>query len=247
MEFSALVRTRPWAFLAAFLLGVAGLVLGTVLSLVVLVPLVLLNAATATVLIVVSLVMTQGVAFGGTALTYLKVRGLPFDYLDVHVPDLRDVGWAVGGYVLALVSAIVGIQIVTGITQQVAGNVEPATNSAAQLGMQNPGILLLLIPASFLLIGPGEELLFRGIVQNRIRESFGPVAGVLLASAIFAAIHVTALVGSPTAMAMSIAILLFPSLVFGTVYELSRNLAVTAFMHGAYNATLFAGLYYTIA
>lgn len=247
MEFSALARTRPWAFVAAFLLGVAGLVLGTVLSLVVLVPVILMNAATATVLIVVSLVMTQGVAFGGTALTYLKVRGLPLDYLRVRVPDLRDVGWAVGGYVLTLAAAIVGIQIVTAITQQVAGNVQPAENSAAQLGMQNPEVLLLLIPASFLLIGPGEELLFRGIVQNRIRESFGPVAGVLLASAIFAAIHVTALVGSPAAMAMSVAILLFPSLVFGTVYELSGNLAVTAFMHAAYNATLFAGLYYSVA
>ena len=247
MEFSALARTRPWAFLAAFLLGVTGLVLGTIFSLVVLLPLVLLNMVTATMLIVITLVMTQGVAFGGTALTYLKVRGLPFEYLEIHVPDLRDVGWAVGGYVLVLVAAVVGSQLVTALTQQVAGDVDPATNSAAQLGMQNPEVLLLLIPASFLLIGPGEELLFRGIVQNRIRESFGRIVGIVLASLIFAAIHVVALIGSPTAIAMSVAILLFPSLVFGAVYELSENLTVTAFMHAAYDATLFAGLYVSVA
>ncbi len=44
--------------------------------------------------------------------------------------------------------------------------------------MENPDVLLLLIPASFLLIGPGEELLFRGVVQGRLRDYFGLMSGV---------------------------------------------------------------------
>jgi hypothetical protein len=116
----------------------------------------------------------------------------------------------------------------------------------AEIGFQNPEVLLLLVPASFLLIGPGEELLFRGVVQGRIREAFGPVPGIALASAIFAAIHYFALTGGAGGRLVTIGILFLPSVVFGAAYELTDNLVVPSLIHGAYNATLFTVLYASI-
>ncbi|WP_380679416.1 CPBP family intramembrane glutamic endopeptidase [Salinigranum sp. GCM10025319] len=191
-------------------------------------------------LIVTSLVLLQGVAFGGVALAYLRLRGLTAAYLGVRLPSLQEVGAIVVGYVVALGVAITGALVVA------ASGVEAGSNQAAEIGAQNPEVLLLLIPASLLLIGPGEELLFRGVVQNRLREAFGPVAAVALAAAIFAAIHFLALTGAANARLVSIVVLFFPSLVFGAVYEFTENLVVPALVHGAYNATLFTLLYVAV-
>ncbi|WP_372911450.1 lysostaphin resistance A-like protein [Salinigranum sp.] len=190
--------------------------------------------------IVASLVLLQGVAFGGVALGYLRYRGLSTDYLGVRVPSLPEVGAVVVGYVTAIGVAITGAIVVT------ATGVQAGSNQAAELGAENPEVLLLLIPASILIIGPGEELLFRGVVQNRLRETFDVVPGIVIASAIFAAIHFVALSGGAGARLVSIVVLFFPSLVFGAVYEYSKNLVVPALVHGIYNATLFTLLYVAI-
>jgi membrane protease YdiL (CAAX protease family) len=102
---------------------------------------------------------------------------------------------------------------------------------------------LALVPLSFLLIGPGEELLFRGVVQGRLRQAFSPIAAVVIASAIFAAVHVVALSGSAGGRAVTVGVLFLPSLVFGAAYERTGNLVVPSLIHGGYNATLF-GLFY---
>lgn len=191
-------------------------------------------------LIVLSLVLVQGVAFGGVALGYLRYRHLGLDYVGVRIPSLRDLLFVVGGYILAFLLAIAGAVVVT------ATGVEASSNQVAELGLKNPEVLLLLIPASFIFIGPGEELLFRGVVQNRIRETLGAAPSIVLGAVIFASIHFTALTGATGGRLVSIAILFFPSLVFGTVYELTDNLAVPALIHGAYNATIFSILYIAV-
>jgi membrane protease YdiL (CAAX protease family) len=187
--------------------------------------------------LVITLITGQGIAFGGAALLYLRLRGLGREYIGVHIPSLRDSITALSGYALALIVQFVGSILLTVV------GVRPAQNQVSQIATQNPEVLLLLIPASFVIIGPGEELLFRGIVQSRIREAFGPVPGVVLASAVFAAIHFTALTGGVGGRLVTIAVLFFPSLVFGAAYEFTDNLAVPALIHGAYNATLFTLLY----
>jgi membrane protease YdiL (CAAX protease family) len=244
------------ALLSALVVAGIGLVGGTLLTLGVLLG---LRATVGTpgiiVLLVVSLVLTQGVAFGGPALAFVAVRRplveklrawFDFDLrtptlsLPASVPTLRDGAIVLGGWLLAF-----GLIVVAGLVVQAVG-VEPGQNQVAEIGFENPEALLLLIPASFLLIGPGEELLFRGVVQGRIREAFGPVPGIALASAIFAAIHYFALTGGTGGRLVTIAILFLPSVVFGVAYELSENLVVPSLIHGAYNATLFTLLYVVI-
>lgn len=241
MEQSLSSRVRLRTLLVAVGVAVAGLVGGSALALL---GAVLVGVAgfelTPMLALVLSLVFVQGVAFGGVGFAYLRYRGLSLDYIGVRLPSLRDVAFVVGGYIAAI-----GAIVVLGTLVSLLG-VQPGTNQAADIGMENPEALLLLIPASLLLIGPGEELLFRGVVQNRIRETFGPASGIALASAIFAAVHYVALTGTAGARLVTIAILFFPSVVFGTVYELTDNLVVPALVHGCYNATLFGLLYLAI-
>jgi len=76
-----------------------------------------------------------------------------------------------------------------------------------------------------------------------LREAFGPVAAIVLASAAFAPLHVFALSGGLQAIATTIGVLFVPSLVFGATYELSDNLLVPILIHGAYDAVIFGGTY----
>ncbi|MFB6300564.1 MAG: lysostaphin resistance A-like protein [Halobacteriales archaeon] len=188
-------------------------------------------------LVVLSLVLTQGIAFGGVALLYLRYRGLGAEFVPVRTPSVSELGWIVGGYVLAFAAVGVGVAIV------ITAGLEPASNQIGEIGARDPTVLLALIPLSFLLIGPGEELLFRGVVQGTFREILRPVPAIVLASAVFAAVHFVALTGSAQGRLVTIAVLFLPSLVFGTAYERTDNIVVPAVIHGAYNATLFAMAY----
>lgn len=250
---------RPaFAIVSGTLVGAFGLALGTVLTLFAATLLFGFGVElTAASLLVLGLIFTQGVGCAGVALVYprlrprvaafLRERFTAFEdaraefHLPVSVPSFREVLIVVGGYVAALGLAFAGAFALT-LLEADAG-----ANQAAEVGMQNPEVLLLLIPASFLIIGPGEELLFRGVVQGRFREVLGPVAGITLASAIFAGIHIFALTGGTlTGNLLALGVLFFPSLVFGVAYEVTDNLVVPSVIHGAYNATLFSILYVAV-
>lgn len=190
-----------------------------------------------TLLLAVSTVMGQGVAFGGFALAYLRYTDRSLDFINVRVPTLRDVAWSVGG-LLALLAGLVAISVAFGLL-----GVESATNTVEQYGEQDPRAFLFLIPMSFLFIGPGEELLYRGVVQSRLREVFGPGVAIGVASLIFAVIHVFSLQGQ--GKLAYLATLFVLSLILGVAYESTENLVVPSLVHGAFNAVQFYSLYVT--
>ncbi|ERG95496.1 CPBP family intramembrane glutamic endopeptidase [Haloquadratum walsbyi] len=230
-----------WSLIVAGSVAIIGIVTGAVL---VAAAVFSLQTAAITITpllqIILSLALATGVGFGGVALAYLWYRGSGIRYIGFRIPSLRDIAFSFGGYVASLILLIIAVTIISTI------GAETAPNTAAQAGMENPEILLLLIPASFLLIAPGEELLYRGIVQNRLCETLPVSIAIVLASLIFASIHYFSLAGAPQARLVSISVLVLPTLVFGTVYELTDNLVVPVLIHGAYNATLFSLLYVSI-
>ena len=192
-----------------------------------------------------TLVLGQYVAFGGLALAYLLYRGFDrsgiVSYLGIRRPSLTELGLVLGGWVVILIM-VVSISTLL----QVIG-AETAANQSAELAVQNPAVIPLLIAASFLVIGPAEEVLYRGIVQSRLRESISAVPAIAIASAIFAFVHVIALTGGIQGRLTTIAVLFFPSLVFGAVYEYTDNIVVPALLHGLHNAVLFTLLYVAVA
>ncbi|WP_324757759.1 CPBP family intramembrane glutamic endopeptidase [Haloarcula sp. GH36] len=246
------------AVVSALGIGAGGLLFGTALTVLTLVILqfgVGLNLTT-THILVLGLIFVQGVGCAGVALAYVRFRpriasgirdllGIdgPFVEFDIpaSVPSFRDVAVVVVGYFLALAAAIGGSLLASQLA------VDTGTNSAAEVGMENPEIILLLIPASLLLVGPGEELLFRGVVQGRIRTVFNPVVGILVPSVAFAGLHWFALSGGSTAGNLFVvSLLVLPALVFGVSYEYTDNIVVPSLIHGFYNATLFTGLYFSV-
>jgi membrane protease YdiL (CAAX protease family) len=240
MEREVTLRNQLRAVGAGIGIGVGGLAFGVVLTLAAIVLVGFFVDVGPAGLIVLSLLMTQGVGLSTAAIVYLRWRDVGLDYVPIRRPTLTEIVWIVVAYVVALVGVwIVGVLLT--ILQA-----PTAENQVSEIAIENPEVLLVLIPGSFLLIGPGEELLFRGIVQTRVREAFGPVPGVLVASVIFAGVHFVALTGGVSGRLVTIGVLLIPSLILGAAYEYTDNLVVPALIHGAYNATLFTVLYYVI-
>jgi membrane protease YdiL (CAAX protease family) len=186
-----------------------------------------------------SLVAIQGLGFPLVAIAYFRYTGRSIQsFVPVAVPSLREFGITAGGWVAAiLITPVVATVVVTIADQQ------PASNAAGETAQQNPEIIPLLIPLVFLLNAPGEELLFRGVIQGLLRERFSAWAAIALATAAFAPLHIIALIGSPTAALLTIVIVSVPSIVFGTVYELTDNLVVPSLVHALFNSTLFVGAY----
>lgn len=183
-----------------------------------------------------SLVALQGVGFIGGGLAYLYWRGAPA--VPIAFPSLNQWGLVLVGWV-----GMLAANIVTGIATQLA-NIPMPNSSVTDIALGNPTVIIVLFVASFLIIGPGEDFFFRGVVQGRLREVFGPKAAIALATVIFGLIHATNFVGSPpVSIAATVGRLIVVSTVLGGLYEYTDNLAVPVAVHSVYNATLFGLLY----
>jgi membrane protease YdiL (CAAX protease family) len=233
---------RGYAVLGALLAGVLGIAAAFVLSAIVVFLLGNLGGTPSLPILVGVLFVTSGIGLAGTGVVALTLRGIPpFEYVRGRVPGFRDAAWVVGGYVGAL-----GLVFAAAVVMTVL-RVQPETsNQAAELGMQNPAVLLWLVPLSLFVIAPAEEFLFRGVVQGRLREAFAAKVAIPLTAALFAAIHYTSLTGAAEARLVAIAVLFFPSLVFGLAYERTENIVVPTLIHGLYNSTLVLLVYVTI-
>ena len=187
------------------------------------------------------LVLTELVGFGGMAWLYLRVRGLPRSYVHLRWPTGRDVVWMVGGTVLALVLYF-GV-----VTVAVAAGVPMARSVISQYGQSDPGGLLVVAVLSLVLVGPMEELFFRGVVQETMREALPANVAVPLASAVFALVHLLTLTGPLLGQTVLVGSLFVTALVLGYAYERTGNLAVNAAIHGGYNAVLLVLAYLVFA
>lgn len=182
--------------------------------------------------------LVTGVYFAGmlaVSLWYLDWQD-EYDLIGLRWPTMRDVTIAIGG-VIAVIAVISGLEILL----QAAG-IEIAENSAVEAGRNNPELYLYYIPVVLLLNSPGEELLFRGVVQGKLRQAFGVVPGVLGAAAIFGMVHYVALVGAGSQLAY-VGIAFLSGLVLGALYEYSGNFVVPVAVHAAWNIIVYVNLY----
>lgn len=177
----------------------------------------------------------QFIGFYFACLAYLRWRS-EGSLFEIGVPSLRDVGW-VG---LTFVGLLVGVNVITAALAQFG--VTPATNAVIEQGERAPEYFLYLIPIALLLNGPAEELLFRGLIQGLFRRAYGVVPGIVLASVLFGAVHITAVIttgGGTASILATLGTAGVLGLVLGAVYERTRNLLVPMVAHGVYNAVLF--------
>lgn len=233
-------RSPVAAVLTALTLGFVGLFVGVLVgivstSLVASVVTLPENSPATTAIALVA----QGVGLVAVAWIYLEERDLPWSYLRVDRPGLRDVAWALAA-TIGLFVTLAGTMLVI---EQLG--LSPTEHSVAQAAEQNPALLLPLIPLSVLVTGPAEELLFRGVIQTRLRESFGAVVAVILAATVFSLVHIPAYGGGGLGLdlATTLGVLFLLGMFLGAVYERTENLVVPAIAHGVYNAVVFGANY----
>ncbi|WP_225335134.1 CPBP family intramembrane glutamic endopeptidase [Halomicrobium urmianum] len=167
---------------------------------------------------------------------YLAVND-DYDLVDWRVPTLSDVVWMAAAFAGLLVSVWIVGAIATAL------GVESAQNQVIVQGQQDPRLFLYMIPITILLVGPGEELLFRGAVQGLLRRAFGPAPAIAGASVLFGTAHVVALIGSDTGIFTYIAVAAILGVILGSVYEYTDNIVVPIVVHGFWNAMIFAAQY----
>ena len=187
------------------------------------------------------LVTTVG---GVVATLFLAVLGAAYRRLHhVEIPLRRPAGgewaWIAGGLALSLALAV-AFAVLEGLLAA-----EAAVSSASLVAGGASALTVALAAGYFLLVvGPVEEYLFRGVVQGRLRQSFGPVAAIGVTSVGFALGHAPNywLAGSEllsVGVAVALAGTAVAAAVLGVVYERTANLVVVALVHGLTNAVLF--------
>jgi membrane protease YdiL (CAAX protease family) len=187
--------------------------------------------------LVSTIVTYTGVAAVGAA--FLSRHGLSLSYVRLRRPTRRDTALTVGA-LLGLIGVSVGlVQLLNAL------DISYASHATGDRIAENPQLALLFIPVSILVVGPAEEFLYRGVIQTRLREVFDTVPTVLLASLVFASIHLLAYANQDvTATLVTLLFVLFPlGLILGATYEYADNLAVPIVAHGVYNAFNYAAQY----
>lgn len=222
------------------LVGFAGLTVAVVLLIVTFIPLSSLGVPVDDISVVLPMtIVIQAVGFGLTAAGYLRYRGFDVSYLRINRPSRRDLLLTVAG-----VGALFAVLVIIDAVVSLFDIAQPAEHEIVGIAQQDPEILLVLIPLAILFIGPGEELLFRGIIQTRLVDAYGETLGILVTSFVFALAHIPAYAGDGTLFSITVLTLL--SLILGWLYEHTDNLVVPVLVHGLYDAVLFLFLYLSL-
>jgi membrane protease YdiL (CAAX protease family) len=124
--------------------------------------------------------------------------------------------------------------------------VSPVQNRAIDPASHAPAYFLWMMLLSVLVVGPAEELLFRGAIQGLLTRSWGPWPGILGASALFGSLHYSVGSGPTIGVLAYVAIAFLLGVVLGALYERTENLVIPTLTHGGFNAVAFGLQYLTV-
>ncbi|WP_247730170.1 CPBP family intramembrane glutamic endopeptidase [Halovivax limisalsi] len=234
------------AVVAAVSLAVFGILVSSVVTtpLILLDPLLANSPADASMASTTALLVFNFLGFIVAGAIYLWWTGRGWAWLDISWPTRR--GWKYVGF--GVVGAI-GFYILLSVVTTVLG-LSGSQNDVMRFIGDDPNMVLIMIGIVFLFNAPAEEFLFRNVVQKRLYASFDRLTAVVIASLVFAVIHVPsyALLSDGTvapagAIATSIASVFGGALIFGYLYAKSDNLLVPTIAHATFNAVQFGLLY----
>jgi len=178
------------------------------------------------------LVSSRGIQIGflAVAVLYIGYRGETEPFIKYRLPDREGIAWIV---VIPIVLIAFGalfdpIFSAAGIEREAGGsNVDPTATI---------GLFVVFFLVSWVFAAPAEELLFRGVIQGRLRETLGAVSGIVGAALLFALFHVfLGLLSS-----LSTGGIIFwgwesfsGGLLWGVAYERTDNLVVPSVAHAS--------------
>ncbi len=177
-------------------------------------------------------------------LTLLGFTTKGYDRNQVFKEILIGIAFAFVG-ILVVVAASLGIELllryafgVRIIREGAGGNVEVIITGMDVL------ILILMILVMIFIVGPCEEILFRGFMMKGLTRTLGDTWGLILTAFIFAIIHLVGLlvyILNPLVFLILFIYLLAPffaiSLMLGLLYRWrEENLVAVTVTHGVYNS-----------
>jgi membrane protease YdiL (CAAX protease family) len=219
--------------LACYLVLVVGILMGSLI-----VELVLLGMGTDYMdlpfpIALISLPVNETIVLGVTIL-FARHKGASLKQLGLKKASFRILTIVSVGAVLLL---LMGVAISIG-EDMVFGR-DPTEELVEKLVMPRDSLqLIAMIAFSLVLVGPCEELAFRGFVQKGFENSFGKMTGLLIASVLFGLLH-----GLNTLYAIVPAFA--AGLVLGYVWQQTGgNTTASALMHGINNSIAIAIAYF---
>lgn len=235
---SSSVRRKLRAIVVAIGLTVVGLVVaGIILGSGALIAVVIATGGTLAMLKTPAAIPVSAV-IASVVITELGYLGIGGGYIHrwlggisatVRVPTRREIAWIVGGTIVALTAyAMVAVLFSTAM--------QNVTTGLSEIVAAHPILAPIIGGLSIILVGPAEELLFRGAIQGRLRRTFGGAVSILLAAILFAAIHVRT--GPLLGVLVTLGVIFTVGIVAGTAYERTGNLTVSMLIHGLYNAVV---------
>ncbi|ELZ22897.1 hypothetical protein C477_03744 [Haloterrigena salina JCM 13891] len=207
-------------------------------------PTLLETPSDASTVAIVALLALNFVGFFLVGGAYLRLTGRGWDWLDLEGPSRR--GWR---YVtIGVVASIAFVMVVNGVS--LLFDLPSSENQVMELIGDDPNMVLIMIVIVFFLNAPAEEFLFRNVIQKRLYAAFGRTQAVVVASAIFALVHIPSYGLAPDgsiaplgAIGVSLAVVFGGSIIFGYLYARTDNIMVPIAAHAAFNAIQFGLLY----
>jgi len=234
---------RPIALVIALTLAVGGLVVSTVTGLIGTLIGALVGAGTnpgaAVPALVGVLLVTAEAGFVVVGYAFRQTddgAAIVVDWIDQHGSRLGDAALIVGATV-----ALVAFNRAAFAVGSLLG-VDPVTAVSAPDEL-SVGVLVVMVPAMLLAVGPAEEYLFRGVVQGYLRQSFSAWGAVGWSALLFAVVHLPNLLSNPEAGIVSVPVWLTIGVVLGWLYERTAALLVPVLVHGLYNAAVITLLF----
>jgi len=153
------------------------------------------------------------------------------------------IGFAFIGILLVVISSI-GIQLLLEFFFNVRFVNESGGNAEALVSGVGVLVLILMVIMMLIVVGPSEEIMFRGYMQRGLVRNLGEKWGILITAIIFASLHLVGLIifiFEPFIFMILLISMFVPfvviSLMIGLMYRWRKeNLIAVVVTHGVYNS-----------
>jgi membrane protease YdiL (CAAX protease family) len=181
----------------------------------------------------IALPVNEGIILVITLL-FVKQRGAGLKQLGLKKPSLKII-------LIASFTALLLLLLAESISviQEVILGPDPDAQLLLEAILPRDSIqLIAMLGMSLALVGPAEELAFRGFIQRGLENSFGKMKGLLVASVLFGLLH-------GLNSLRSIVPVTVVSLFMGYFWQKTDgNTTASAWMHGLYDSIAIALAYF---